>query len=350
MAARAPGSYNWPTLILLPIIGVGVLVGIIFTTSLVGSLAYQIFAFIASLIIVMIFIYGVAATATKATTTSAVPPAVAASRDAFTYDPGETSTGVVVFDGNAAALPDQYTCKLKSSHTVYEDGQCNCMTGYYGRMCEFQGFDDGYVSLTTSTPATALTAPSQPAATLSSWPVSSTVTGCTNICTANPACVGVTYANGVCTQYISLSFSQAPIQTDIDPPVLDTTLYLNKSRLLSVNFKGYFNIVFGVLPVRYFVGNGITSGTGTNVHVTASGSRIGYYPIGVQSTFSGIPDWIVVGTPGTLYISPNKLPAPSAITPGMGTLVALAAPLILPKDRFPYGKADASYWVRLDGP
>lgn len=349
MAVASPGTYDWTSLIVLPILA-AVIIGILYTTSIVSNVYYRIAAYLLSLVIVGLFIYGAAAASIAAPAPTTSQQAVSESRDPFTYDPGETATGVVVFNGNAAALPTQYNCNLKSSHTVFEDGQCNCATGFYGRMCEYQGFGDDYVSLTTNTVATLTAMPSQPAPTLSSWPTATTVTGCTNICTSNPQCVGVTYANGTCTQYSAISFPSAPIQTNIDPPVLDTTLYLNKSRLLAVNLQGYFNVIFGVLPVRYFVGNGITSATSTNVHVTSGGSRINYYPVGVQSSFAGIPDWVIVGTPGTLYISPNQIPPRGSIVPGQGTLVALTAPIIVPKDRFPYTQNGVSYWVRLDAP
>jgi hypothetical protein len=161
-------------------------------------------------------------------------------------------------------------------------------------------------------------------------------------------CLAVTYAGTTCTQLSALGFAQAPIQTTLDPPVLDTTLYINKSRLLSVQFQGYFNVIFGTLPVRYFVGNGVTSATNTNFHVTSNGTRIGYYPVGIQSSVAGIPDFIIVGTTGTLYISPNQIPPPGSIAPGQGTLVALHAPLVLGKASFPYTQTGVSYWLRLD--
>lgn len=326
-----------------------VLVAVIITTSLTRSTTYRVFAYIVSVIIVGVFIYGAVSQFTETATTTSVSPQVASTRDPFTYDPGETANGTVVFSGNASALPTQYMCNLKSMNTVYENGKCNCKTGFYGDSCQYEGFDDSYVSLTTSTVYSATSMPSQTAPVLSTWP-NTTTDGCTNICTSNPMCIAVTYSNRVCTQISALSFPSAPIQTDIDPPVLDTTLYINKSRLLAVNLQGYFNVIYGLLPVRYFVGNGITSATSTNVHVTDNGTRIGYYPIGVQSSFAGIPDWIIVGTPGTLYISPNQIPPAGTITQAQGTLVALTAPLALPKASFPFSGTSSSYFVRLDGP
>lgn len=335
--------------IIAAVIMAAVLVAIIYTTSLTRSTTYRVFAYGVSVVIVGVFIYGAVSSSLNTGTPAPVSPTIAAEQDPFTYDPGETANGVVVFAGNAAALPTQFACNLKSMNTVYENNQCNCKTGYYGRTCEFEGFDESYVSLTTTTVYSATSMPSQTVPSLSTWP-NTTTDGCTNICTANPMCIAVTYANKVCTQISALSFSSAPIQTSIDPPVLDTTLYINKSRLLAVNFQGYFNVIYGILPVRYFVGNGITSATSTNVHVTDNGTRIGYYPIGVQSSFAGIPDWIIVGTPGTLYISPNQIPPKGSIVPGQGTLVALAAPIAIPKANFPFSGSSSSYFVRLDGP
>lgn len=341
-------SYGLFDLILVIILA-AVLVAVVYTTSLTGSTTYHIVACGVGLLIVGIFIYGAISQFLDQNTTTPTTTPVTETQDPFTYDPGETANGTVVFAGNASALPTQYMCNLKSMNTVYDNGQCNCKTGFYGSSCQFQGFDESYVSLTTTSTYSATSMQSQTVPSLSTWP-NTTTGGCTNLCTSNPMCIAVTYANQVCTQISALSFPSAPIQTNLDPPVLDTTLYINKSRLLAVNFQGYFNVIFGILPVRYFVGNGVTSGTSTNVHVTENGTRIGYYPIGVQSSFAGIPDWIIVGTPGTLYISPNQIPPAGTITTVQGTLVKLTTPLALPKSQFPFAQGTTSYFVRLDGP
>lgn len=324
-----------------------VIVTILYTTAIVSNIYYTIFAVLLSMVIVALFIYE-GASSRVTSLPPVAPPVIKDTQDAFTYDPGETSTGVVSFSGNAAAIPDQYSCKLKSANSVYEDAQCHCKTGYYGRSCEYEGFDENYVSLTADIQPTLTALPSITTDVLSTWPTGSTSAGCTNICTSNPACLAVTYANKVCTQYSTVVFPKVPIQTTLDPPILDTTLYINKNRILSVKLQGYFDIIYGVLPPRYFVGNGISSGTDTNIHITQGGSRIGYYAAGIQSTFTGIPDWIIVGTTGTLYISPNRIPEPSSVVPGQGTLVALTAPLRLSKSQFPYSQINTVYYVRLD--
>jgi hypothetical protein len=339
-----PGQYDWSVLIILPIVA-AIIVGILYTTSIIGSTYYKIAAYGISLIVVGVVLYAIVATSIQATTYPAIPP-VANSQDPFSYDPGETANGVVVFAGNGTAIPDQYNCNLKSSNTIYTANQCDCKLGYYGKMCEYEGFDENYVSLTTTTPYSATMLASFTAPLLTTWPIT-TVTGCTNTCTSNSACLGVTYANKTCTQYSALTFSQAPVQTNIDPPVLDTTLYLNKSRLLGVDFQGYFNIIFGVVPVRYFVGNGLAVATSSSIHITSGGTRIGYYPVGVQSTFAGIPDAIIVGTRGTLYISPTQLP-PAGTPIDPRTSFSATTPIILARTNFPYSATNISYWVRLD--
>lgn len=338
------------TIIFLAIL-VAAVVALVIVASLTRNLYYRIGAVFMSILVVGLGIYAAVSTFTAPTEVN-VPQEILATEDPFTYDPGQTSTGLVVFSGSGAALPDQYTCNLKSSNTVFENGTCNCKLGYYGYRCELQGFGDDYVSLTASGPTATLSAmPSQSAPTLTSWPIASTVSGCTNICTSNPQCLGVTYAGTMCTQYTSIAFPSAPIQnTKIDPPILDTTLYLNKSRLMAVNFRGYFDVIYGVLPTRYFVGNGVIGGGSSSVHATAGGSRVIYYPMGVASTISQIPDWIIAGTPGVLYISTFPIPPPNTITPGRAGVVSLITPLVLTRAHFPFTDATASYFVRLDPP
>lgn len=348
-AAIAPnGQYDWTSLIMVVIVGI-VITGIILTTTLPLGIYYRVGAYILCIVIAGVTIFVNVNAFTDITFIPDQFAVVATSQDPFIYDPGESPNGVIVFSGNASAFGDQYNCNLKSQNS-YWDGtnQCQCKPGFYGITCEFQGFGNDYVSLTTTTPYTISTLPSSSVPSLTTWPLT-TVDGCTNQCTANTNCIGVTYAGTTCTQITTLNFSSgAPIQTSLDPPILDTTLYLNKARLLAVNLAGYFNVIYGVLPVRYFVGNGISAGSPNPVHVTPSGTRIAYYAVGINYTIGGIPDYIIVGTNGTLYISPNVIPPRASIVPGQSTLFAAPTPILLTKQQFPFTDPTKSYYVRLD--
>lgn len=354
MTTTLPVGYDWASLILLPIVA-AVLIGIIYTASFkTTSGIARIAAIVAAIIIVGVFIYALVASY-QTITPQTVSATVQATEDPFTYDPGATPNGVVMFAGNGSAFSgNQYNCGIKSSSTIWNaaSATCQCRLGFYGTMCEFEAFSDRYVSLTSDTVFTTPSGPpSMPAPSLSTWPAGQTTEGCTNMCDTSNACLGVTYANGVCTQLTSISFSQAPIQTvTLDPPVLPTTVYLNRSRLHLVNMSGYFNVIFGTLPTRYFVGNFVASSTGSNIHITGSGTRINYYAIGVSYTFSGIPDYIIVNTTGVLNLSVSPIPARADIVPGGGSVVQFTTPLTLTKANFPFSVQGRSYYVRLDTP
>lgn len=346
MTTTPTGGYDWTTIITFPIIA-GIVVGIAYTTTLTSNIYYKIGAYALAVFVVGTFIYAMAASVLAVTTVPVQPPSVAASQDPFTYDPGESPNGVIVYSGNASALGNQYVCKLKSQNTTWEDGACECNLGYYGTMCEYSGFGNDYVSLTTATIDTISFLPSYTVSKLTTWPLTSSG-GCTNQCTANNNCLGVTYSGTTCTQITALSFSGAPIQTNLDPPVQDTTLYLNKLRLLSVILPGYFNVIYGILPVRYFVGNDVASGTANPIHTTQSGTRIAYYTVGVNYTIGGIPDFIAVGSKGILYISTTVIPPRSSIIPNQGNLDAIGTPILLTKTQFPFTDTTKSYYIRLD--
>jgi hypothetical protein len=341
---------NWFAVIGLPIIGAVITAAIIYTIIVVKNTVYTIIALIVAFLVVATSIFGAVSYVHNAKAPAIPPPAPATTEDPFTYDPGESADGTIIFSGNASSLGSQYNCLSKSPNTSWINNACQCNTGYYGNMCQYQGFGSDYVSLTTVTTSTSSLLSSSTTQNLTTWPLQTTVTGCTNTCTANPNCLGVTYANTVCTQITALSFSGAPIQNvTLDPPVNASTMYLNKSRITGIKMPGYFTVIYGVLPVRYFVGNGI-SGTNNPVHVTDSGTRIVYYGIGVNSTIAGIPDFISVNTLGTLYISPTQIPPRVSIIPNQPTIVALPTPILLTKSQFPYTNQNQSYYVRLDGP
>lgn len=345
-------SYDWSSVILLPIIG-AIVIGIIYTATLTKSVLYRIGAYLLSLVIIGITIYAIASSFKESRTTVIPNPSssTTSTQDPFTYDPGESPNGTIVYPGNASSFISQYNCNLKSQNTVWLNNSCQCKPGFYGKSCEFEGFGDDYVSLTTNSAFTATLIPSTMTNFLTTWPLSTTLTGCTNLCTANSNCVAVTYANDVCTQISALRFTTTPIQnTSLDPPVSNTTLYINKSRLLSVDLPGYFDVIYGVLPVRYFVGNGVSQLATKSVHVTCGGTRIFYFPVGTQYTISGIPDYVIVGTAGILRISPNAIPPRTAIVPGQGTLVSIPTPVFMTRTEFPYTNPSITYYVRLDGP
>lgn len=348
--AANQGGYDWASLLISPFVA-AVLIGIIFTATMEKSGWVRAAAIITAIIITGVFIFAISPSAIAPPDPATVSPAVADSYDPFIYEPGATSTGVVIFSGNASAYGSQYNCGIKSGNTTWNSraGNCQCKTGFYGPMCNYEGFSSDYVSLTTDTIFTTGGASSSPAPSLSTWPTEQTSQGCTNTCTAANSCLGVTYANGVCTQFTTINFPQAPIQnTTLNPPVLPTTLYLNLLRLQRVNMSGYFNAIFGTLPVRYFVGNGLSSASGGSVHVTSSGTRINYYVIGVNATLGGIPDYIMVNTAGILNLSTTPIPPAASIVPGSGSVVQFTTPIALPKSRFPFSVASQSYFVRLD--
>lgn len=348
--------FSWSA-VYLPILG-AVIAGLIVTATVHSSGTVKIIAYISATIVLAIFISSAVAS-TKPPEPTPVLPSVKATEDPFTYDPGATFNGEVIFSGNGSAFANEYNCTTKSANTRWEAalGACQCKLGFYGTMCEFEGFSDGYVSLTTTTPFT--TDVSTPRITLhadslsvwSSSSGSSTTQGCTNMCDVTPNCLGVTYSNHQCTQILApMTFATAPIQnTDLNPPILPTTLYLNRGRLQGITMTGYFNIIFGVLPARYFVGNDVaTSTTGSGIHVTTGGTRIGYYTAGMQYSFTGIPDFIIVNNAGVLNLSTTTIPPKANIVPGNASLVQFTTPILITKSNFPFGDPTITYNVRLD--
>lgn len=345
----SPGEYNWATLIILPILG-ATLIALLYTTTIVKSIWFRIGAFVLSIVIVILSIFVVVNSALDNSPIPVQPNAIKSSQDPFTYDPGASPNGVVIFSGNASAFADQFTCTSKQTHTAWINGSCQCRPGFFGIRCEHEGFGDDYVSLTTDTIYTAIPGISTTSTALTTWPIASTVSGCTNSCTSNPGCFGVTYANRTCTQYTLLNFSRAPLQTTtIDPPILDTTLYLNIDRIGGgTKFSGYFTMIYGVLPVRYFVANDVTT-TSSNVHVTGSGSQVRYYSVGIDYSFSGIPDFIIVNTTGILRLSASGIiPPRAAIISGNPSIVSIGCPVRITKTTFPFSASATTYTVRLD--
>lgn len=257
------------------------------------------------------------------------------SPDPFTATPGASTNGIVTYTTNASAFVDHNTCLVKSPNTLWSTIQkkCQCKIGWFGNTCEERAYQNSYVALTTTSKASITYDHSFSTDALSLWPGTSDVSGCTDECSLRNDCLGVAYHEGVCAPITSATFFGPPIQ-DTSVASNSDTLYLNLSRLQQIKMSGYYNVIFGTLPPRYFVGNIISGLTGQNSYVTNTNSRILFFVINSDNTFVGIPDFIIVNSTGNLYIS--TAPLPKVITPGVvsGLLVSYTTPITITKEMF----------------
>lgn len=274
------------------------------------------------------------------------------SPDPFTFDPGSADQLSTFHTNDASSYVDQYSCLTKSSNTIWSTDRkkCQCVTGWFGSTCEDRMYDDRYVSLTpvpssriTPTYGAAVNTPN-----LTIWSTS-VGTGCTDICNSNPNCLGVTYHQGSCTPILSLLFSGPPIQ-DTSVVTNSDTMYLHKSRLNKINMVGYYNVIFGNLPARYFVGNVVAENTGQNYYLTNNNSRVVYFVTNADNTFVGIPDYIIVNNLGQLHISTSPIPNPLPAGTGSGLIVSYSTPIMLTKENFTrdFGRATSTttFYIR----
>jgi len=257
------------------------------------------------------------------------------SPDPFTAIPGASTNGVLALNSDGTAFIDHNTCVVKSSNTLWvpmASNKCQCTIGWFGPTCEERAYDANYVTLTTTSNISVTYATSFTADALTLWPGTTTVTGCTDECSLRNDCLGVAYHEGVCAPITAATFFGPPIQ-DTSVVANSDTIYLNQSRLTSIKMSGYYNVIFGTLPPRYFVGNIISGLTGQNYYVTNSNSRILLFVINSDNTFVGIPDFIIVNSLGNLYISTT--PLPPAITPSTsGLIVSFATPITITRNVF----------------
>lgn len=338
-------NYDWGTLIGLPIIA-AIIIGLIFTLSLTKSVRVRVLSVILAIFLVGFMIFQPIWSTLHPDKTN--PTILPISTAPFTYDPGETTNGVITFPGNASSFTDQYTCALRGSNAEWLDSKCLCKVGYYGSRCEYQGFSAGYVSLTTTTPVTVTFGPSTTMDNLTVWPNVGSTTGCTNNCDLSTSCLGVTYSGNVCTQITSLSFTSGPpIQSDMVLPVLPSTLYLKKNSLSGVDMVNYYNVISGSsVPVRYFAGNGFSYGANSNIITTTNGIVIRNFLTTIDYTVSGVPDFVIVNFPGFLYISTSRISVASIpFAAPNPTTIKINTPVTLTKQNFPFSDNTISYHI-----
>ncbi len=269
--------------------------------------------------------------------------------DPFTYTPGSTNNGTVTLSTSASYFVDEQSCAVKSVNTVWSNllNKCMCQTGWFGNSCAYETNDNSYVSLTSTSKMSITYGTSTTTDSLTLWPSTDATSGCTNQCTLlGTSCLGVTYSQGVCTPITALTFSVAPIH-DASIVANSTTIYLKRDSLQQVKMVGYYNVIFGALPPRYFVGNIVSGLTGQNYFTDNQGSRILYFTANTDNIFSGIPSYIIVNSLGTLYVSTSSIPSP--VVPN-SLLVSFSTPAMITKDMFLvyFGKSTSSttFYVR----
>ncbi len=257
--------------------------------------------------------------------------------DPFTSNVGASSIGTLGISSDGGAFGDENSCVVLSQNTSWSsvNGECNCEVGWFGHTCENMVYSNDYVTLTASSGSnmTIIYGTSFATDHLSLYS-GLTGTGCTDQCTSmGTGCIGVTYSQGICTPITSLTFLGPPIH---DTSVIENsnTLYLHSAQLSRIKMSGYYNIVYGILPPRYFVGNIISGLTGQNSYTTNTNANVILLISGTDNIFVGIPDHIIVNSIGTLYI--GTTPLPITITPGNnnGLIVSFSTPANITRNVF----------------
>lgn len=288
-----------------------------------------------------------------ASKTPAIGPKTTVTPDPFTFVPGATETGVISRPIDGSAFTDENSCLTKSINTVWSGStkKCECETGWIGTSCENRSYSSSYVTLTTSSKFTAVYGSIVGVTDLTVWTPAIGKVGCTNICDGmGNNCVGVLYSEDNCTPITNLTFIGPPIQ-NTDAGITSDTMYLNISRLNVIKMVGFYNVLFGnTLPPRYFIGNEVSGLSGQNYFTTNTQVRVLNFAINTDYSFAGIPDYIIVNSPGTLHISTTVLPL--TITSASGTLVNITTPVFINRETFLiyFGQANSSitFYVRYN--